>query len=114
MAKMTNRDKTIAGLEAIGFRLDPTARTSKYLVYITDHTATKMLVGKSGALRGSLSGTIAGSVSRTGTKYHKALQNIGERKSSFSSPEQAREEMRSILEQERKEAESICKRLGVD
>ena len=61
----TGKDKTIAGLKALGYKLDTTARTSKYLVYRRDdHT---WIVGRAGGLRSIRgNGPITSSVSRTG------------------------------------------------
>ena len=92
----TGKDKTIAGLEALGCKLDTTARTNKYLVYRRDdHT---WIVGRAGGLRSIRgNGPITSSVSRTGTIYHKALQELGTHKESFSSTEQAEQVHRDIL-----------------
>src|SRR6185369_2799225 len=68
MAKMTEREKTIAGLKAIGCIQDTDPRTSKYEVFVRGDR--KFLVGSSGGLRVTTS-TIAASTSLTGNKFHK-------------------------------------------
>ena len=92
--QMTGKAKTIAGLEALGYRLDVTAKTSKYKVYRLNDL--KFLIGKSGALR-KTKGSIASSISLTDSRFHKCLQQLGEEAEHLSSPEQAQIQLASLM-----------------
>jgi hypothetical protein len=77
-----NSKSTIAGLTAMGWTLDPQPPTRKYAVYRNPDFAFRLLIGKSGALRKlPHGGTVAGSISLTGGRYHRAIcQMESERK----------------------------------
>ena len=92
--QMTAKAKTIAALEALGYRLDVTARTSKYKVYRLNDL--KFLIGKSGALR-KTEGSIASSISLTDSRFHKCLQQLGEDAEHLSSLEQAYAHLESLM-----------------
>jgi hypothetical protein len=77
MAAMNNKQATIAGLEALGYkRTLGRVNTRKYVVYERENDAIAYLVGKSGALRYTRT-TVANSVSITGMRIHKAFQLVG-------------------------------------
>ena len=68
------RKATIAGLLAMGWTLDPNPSTSKYQVYRHQDYSHRFLIGRSGALRKMQDGgTVAGSLSMTGGRYHAAI-----------------------------------------
>ncbi len=96
MAKMTNRNKIIAGLTALGFVQDTNARTSKYLVFKEPGKSNAYLVGKSGALRKTNS-TVAKSISLTDAKVCKVIMTVGERANEYKTVEQAREDFGVLL-----------------
>ena len=83
-----SKQHTIAGLEATGWTIDTTARSSKYLVYIRGDKPYRLLVGKSGALR-MTRGTISDSFSMTGGRSHRAFAAVGRVAKSLTSVEQA-------------------------
>jgi len=91
-----NRQHTIAGLEACGWKLDTTARTNKYQVYARTDKDYRLLVGKSGALR-LTRGTISDAMSCTGGQMHLALQAVGRVAKSLTSVEQAQRMFESEL-----------------
>ena len=92
---MTNRDKTIAGLRACGWVESARKHSAKYAVF--ENGAEMMLVGRSGALRKARGGRISSSFSMTGSRWHKALQTVGERAGQYSSVEQAQADLRFLL-----------------
>ena len=94
---MNSKQHTIAGLEACGWKLDSTARTSKYRVYVSPDGSISLLVGKSGALRILREGTIAKSASITGGKRHIAMQAVGRVAQSLTSVAQAQRMFESNL-----------------
>lgn len=94
MSKLNNKQATIAGLEAIGFVLDRTAKSRKYLTYTGGYlldrdqvtgaylrgrpAQCRYLIGRSGALR-MTSTTVDRSLSLTDGPLHLLLQQIGRR-----------------------------------
>lgn len=95
MPKPTQTALLKAGLVACGWKEDNNARTSKYTVYVKDNAGYKYLVGKSGAFRKTTS-TVANSRSLTDGKVKKAYIKVGERAESYSSVEQAIEDLNEI------------------
>lgn len=92
---MTNRDKIIAGLTALGF-VQVDARTSKYLVFKEPGSNNNAyLVGKSGALRKTTTGTVSKSISLTGSKVCNVIMTVGQRE--YKNVQQAREDFGVLL-----------------
>lgn len=91
---LNNKQATIAGLEALGFTLDRTARSRKYLTYTGGYqldrdqvtgaylrgqaSQCRYLIGRSGALRVT-STTVERSLSLTDGPLHLLLQQVGRR-----------------------------------
>ena len=88
---MTNRDLTIRGLKACGWRIDETFGSKKYLVFTRQDDPRTYFVGRSGALRMSPTGNVTTSLSLTGSASHRAYQAVGDPAYRFESVEQARE-----------------------
>ena len=93
---MTNRDKTIAGLRACGWAESARKHSAKYTVF-ENGTTLLLLVGRSGALRKAPDGRLSRSFSMTGSRWHKALQTVGERAAGYTTPDQAKADLTSLL-----------------
>lgn len=96
---MNNRQATIEGLKKLGF--NHVRDSAKYEIYEHPFNEVQLgsngffhMVGKSGALRLS-KGKISDSISRTGTKYHSAIKEIG--RSGCTTVEQAENMLRELL-----------------
>ncbi len=94
---MSNRQLTINGLLACGWREVKPAPSRKYLTFERASTDGRMFVGKSGALRWCFGGTIAGSISLTDGPKHRSYREVGNPAYRFSSPQQAEETRIAIL-----------------
>lgn len=86
---MTNRELTIRGLQACGWRIDDNARTKKYLAFVHPDDPRTYFVSKAGALRVSRKKGSKTSLSLTGTAVHRAYQEVGDPDYSFESVQQA-------------------------
>ena len=72
-----NRQLTINGLLATGWREVKPAPSRKYVTFARDGLPGRMYVGKSGALRWNPDGPIGGSVSLTDSRRHRAYREVG-------------------------------------
>lgn len=99
MATVSNKQLMIDGLHACGYERDMGALSRKYQVFIhPDIPNRKMLIGKGGGLRVCLNGEpIAQSRSLTGRPYARALVQVGKRKDCYSSTQQARMDLLSMI-----------------
>jgi hypothetical protein len=74
----TQKEKLVAALEALGYKLDTNARSSKYSTFRKGNSVVAYLVGKAGALR-KTKGSVANSISLSDRPIHAALLTVGER-----------------------------------
>ena len=96
---MTSKKATIAGLLAMGwFEYDPervmrpSGTRMKYRIFSKVDAGHQLLVCGSGALRMvPTGGTIAGSLSLTGSRIHHAICEVGNPRFRWESPQQAEE-----------------------
>jgi hypothetical protein len=93
---MSGKQATIAGLKALGWTQDFTARTTKFQVFTHVNSKYLFLIGSGGAFRRVDKGQpIASSFSLTDGAKHKALQQLG-RISEGLTREQATDAFRSF------------------
>ena len=84
---MGKRDTLIAGIKACGWVEEQNPRTTKYRVFHREGAShpldTRLLVGRSGALRRTVGGSVAASTSLTDRPCYKAHLYVGEICGSF-------------------------------
>jgi hypothetical protein len=86
---VNNRQLTIAGLKACGWREVTPAPTRKYVTFERAPTEGRMFVGKSGALRFSSGGVVCGSRSLTNCRLHRSYQEVGNPAYKWPTPQYA-------------------------
>ena len=92
---MNNRQLTINGLTACGWTRD--GKTAKYVVFTRPETDQQLFVGKSGALRWSVKGTVKDSISMTNGPRHRAYREIGNPSIKWESTDQANNAYRYLI-----------------
>ena len=75
---MNNRQLTIAGLLACGWREIKPAPSRKYTTFGQPGLVGRMYIGRSGALRWNPKGPIGGSMSLTDSRTHRAYREVGD------------------------------------
>jgi hypothetical protein len=86
----SNRQLTINGLLACGWREVKPAPSRKYVTFVRLDGQGRFFVGKSGALRYSKLGTVADSMSYTDGRQHRAYRSVGDPSIHWTSVDAAR------------------------
>jgi hypothetical protein len=104
--KTSKRQALIDGFTSCGY--EPVElRTRKYIGFLSPAGQSTYLIGKSAALRVIRTGDpISLSRSCTHSRFYRAVIRVGEQSECWSSPEQARAELRILLSSKAKLVES--------
>ena len=95
--KTNNRQLTINGLLACGWREVKPAPSRKYLAFDRSDGQGRFFVGKSGALRWSPTSTVGDSQSMTDNARHKAYREVGNPAIRWESVDQAADAYSRIM-----------------
>ncbi len=97
IGKESEWELTIRGLMACGWMTPLDSGSTKYLSFARPGCDQRLFVGKSGALRWSMTGKVSNSQSMTGGKRHRAYRELGSPTYRFESVEQAQKVYHEIL-----------------